>query len=202
MERGIHLANKNKIKLTRNKEGLGGPQYSVTYKVNPRRCVSHAILSALVGDRDVVMVMNTDLTFGLAGKEQQDFEEFLQGVKERGLVYANRTVPSNKQVTIFGLVLSKTKKKKEDAQEIAVYVPNAVWRQEDFGRCLPTCGVQYYIAEAPMDQTENIQAILDMPEEERAEAFVMDVYDIAQLGQIGINARTMGEEDLRTLLGI
>ena len=80
----------HKIKLIKNKEGQDGPRYSVTYKANLRKCINHAILSALAGDRDLVMIMNTDLMFGAEGKEERLFEEFLRRVKDRGLLYFNR----------------------------------------------------------------------------------------------------------------
>ena len=51
-----------------------------------------------------------------------------------------------------------------------------------------------------MDGAETVARILDMPEEERAALFAMDVYDISLLGQVGINTRDMGEEDLRQAL--
>ena len=194
------MANKNKIKLIRNKEGLDAPRYSVTYKANLRNGISYTILSALIQNRDVVMTMSTDLMFGMEGKEQRSFEEFVQRIKDKGLEYTSRTVPSNKQFSVFGLVLSKVKKKKEDAREIAVYVPNAVWRQADFGAILPTGGVQYYATDAPMDGAEIVRTILDMPEEEKAQAFAMNMYDISALGQTGINARDMGEEELTRAL--
>ena len=193
------MAN-HKIKLIKNKEGQDGPQYSVTYKTNPRTCPNYAILTALAGDRDVVMIMNTDLMFGAEGKERRLFEEFLELVKDRGLSHFKQSVPSSKQFSIFGMVLNKARKTKQEAQEIAVYIPNAVWRQADFGPFLPTCGVQYYMTDTPMDGGETVARILDMPEEEKAELFSMDVYDIALLGQIGINARDMEEEDLRRVL--
>lgn len=193
------MANKNKIKLIKHKEGQDGPRYSVTYKANLRNQISYTILSALIQDRDVVITMSTDLMFGMEGKEQRSFEEFLQRVKDKGLVHFSRTVPSNKQFSVFGLVLNRVKKKKADAQEIAVYVPNAVWRQQDFEAVLPTGGVQYYMADTPMDESETVRTILDMPEEEKEQVFVMDVYDISQMGQIGINTR-IGEEDINRVL--
>lgn len=194
------MANKYRIKLIKNKEGLGGPRYSVTYKANMRNRISYAILSALIQNRDVVMTMNTDLMFGMEGREQRFFEEFLQRVKDSGLQYLSRTVPSNKQFSIFGFVMNRPKKKKEDAQEIAVYVPNAVWRQEDFGSFLPIGGVQYYVTDTPMDASETVRTILDMSGEEKTKTFSMDVYDISLLGQIGINVRDIGEAELERLL--
>jgi len=194
------VANKHKIKLIRNKEGLDGPRYSVTYKANLRNQISYTILSALVQNSDVVMTMSTDLMFGMEGKEQRSFEEFLQRIKDSGLAHFSRTVPSNKQFTVFGLVLNRVKKKTEDAREIAVYIPNEVWRQERFGSFLPTSGVQYYMTDTPMDASETVRTILDMPDAEKERAFVMDVYDISLLGQIGVNVRDMDEEELEALL--
>jgi len=191
---------KNRIKLIRNKEGQGGPQYSVTYKVNLRNGVNYAILNALAGDRDVVLTMNTDLMFGAEGKEKRLFEEFMDRVKAKGLAYRERVVPSTKDFAIFGFVLNRTKKKKQDAQEAAVYIPRAVWGAADFAPFLPTWGAQYYMAKAPMDERETVDRVLDMTDEERAEVFAMDVYDVTVLGQIGLNARDMEEEDIKRAL--
>ena len=192
------MANKHKIKLTRNKEGQEGPQYSVTYKANLKNRVSYAILSALIGDRDVVMTIDTDLFFGTVNNEKAYLDEWVERFRAKGLAYSDRTVPSNKSFAVFGFVMNRGKKSKKEARQIAVYIPNAVWREEDF--CLPAYGTQYYMAKAPMEAGETAARVLDMTGEEIAETFAMDVFDISVLGQIGLNARDMGEEALKRVL--
>ena len=194
------MANKNKMKLIKHTEGTEGPQYSLTYKANLKNQASYTILSALIETRDVVMTMNTDIMFGLDKKEKAYFEGFLERVSAKGLAYCDRKVPSAKGFAILGLPINR--RKKEEAREIAVYIPNAVWRQEDFGGVLPAYGARYYVAKEPMDPDETVEQILNMTEEERADVFVMDMYDISSLGQIGLNAPGMEEEALKRILGL
>jgi len=192
--------NKFKMKLTVNKDGGEAPQYSLSYKANLKEHTSYAVLSALIGDRDVAAIASTDLSFAMGGKEYRDVNGFAERVKAKGLTHRDRIVPSNRPLNLFGFSIKR--KNKEQAREIAVYIPNAVWRQEDTPGLLPVYGVQYFAAKAPMDPEETVERILDMSRAERAEAFAMDVYDISAMGQMGINAPGVGEEELKRLLGL
>lgn len=196
--------DKYKLKLKKNKgrtdENL--PGYSLSYKTNALNPnpAGYAILSALAGNHDVVIELNTDMFRNMSGIGEDAAAKFLKDAISRHLAHSCKKVRSEQMQTFFGFPTGS--KRKKEAQRIAAYIPNVVWREESFQSVLPVCGAVYYFADEPMDAEAIVNDIWNMAEEEKASRFRMIVFNMAEFGQMGITTRSVGEEGLEGLLGL
>lgn len=191
-----------KLKLSVNKESGELPPYSLTYKARGQyaRNVSYTVLSALIGEHDVMIEMHSDLQFCTNGKQIQYVMEFVKGIGAFPVAVRDREGVSDKKLSILGFAIDR--KKKEKAYEAIAYVPNAVWRNDSIIEVLPLWGARYYIVKEPMDGEKMVNEFWNMTEEAREGFIEMAVFDIASMGQVGITSRTVGEGELRRMLGL
>jgi hypothetical protein len=192
-----------KLKLKKNKGNAGAefPQYSLSYKwdqKSPCKAV-YAIISALKGSSDVIIEVHTDFFGGINDKENF-IADFLNNIALHKLEYRHRKVPTNQRPSIFGIPIGK--KVKEDAHEIAVFVPARLWEEEFITDILPVYGARYYISKAPADDRDILNDIWSMSYEEKADAFKLILFNMALIGQMGIVSNYLGKEDFIELLGL
>lgn len=192
-----------KIKLCRNKNtGDGSCQYSLTYKIG-KGDISQAgydILSALAGDSDLIIELNTDLFSGVSQDPWKCSEKLLSDIQTYNLVYNSRSGPSRALVHFFGMTVERRDKKQ--VQETAAYVPNSIWKNPSFRDFLPACGARYYITGEPMDARTAVDSLFTLPEEQKAVRFRMILFHMAQYARFGIVSEKVSEEELRGLLGL
>ena len=194
--------DKYKLKLSRNNDkNKETPRYSLTYKPGARSVsyVCHDILSAMIGEHDVMIELSTDLLFGPRGKERAYVAAFLNRINDFRVAVLYRSVPSDRKNMIFGVPIDK--RKKEMADEVVAYVPNTVWREASFADIIPIYGARYYVWKEPLDAETAVNEFWEMGEDEKACAFNLIIFDIAAIGQAGIDTK-LGEETLRRMLGL
>ena len=191
-----------KIKLRRNKDaGKGFYQYSLTYKKGTGHTsqVSYDILSAIAGDSDLLIELNTDLFYGVSPEPDKYAEKFLKDVQSLNLEYISRKVPSQYPVTVLGVTIRR--RDNMQAYEIAAYVPNVIWKNASFKDVLPACGARYYIARETMDAKAVVNNLPDLSEEQKISMFRLVVFHMAELERFGIVSASDSEE-LLGLLGL
>ncbi len=186
---------KYRLKLQKNKDfqTSGGPQYTLKYSTksdNPRH-VSHAILSAMIGNDDVILLVSTEFFSNLNQKGPGPVEKFIERARSHGLFLVQRSRPVEQKISFFGF--QSRMKKKVEVQEVAAYVPNQVWR-DSFADILPLCGARYFVTPQTMSVSTFINHVLDMSEEEIAKTFKTRIFDLAQAGQMGISSDLSLEE--------
>lgn len=193
-----------KVKLKKNKtrEDEIQPGYSLSYKTNvldPNQA-AYAILSELAQKHDVIIELNTELFLNFSTSKRDHSTKFLNDIRSRNLKCSFNKMPSDRHTAIFGVPIGNGKK--ETAQKIAAYVPNLIWKEESFRSVLPACGARYYIVEKPIDAEVTVNSLWNMSEEEKAVMFGMIIFNMAEFGQMGIVTNTVGEEELKRLLGV
>ncbi len=187
----------NWLKLRKTKKPN---RYSLSYKRRKGGSTGYAILSALIGDNDVIMEINTDLSIQRSGvRHDHLIEEFIQQISPLGLKYRKRIFPSAKRLSIMGFGIQT---RTTEAQEVVVYVPNYIWKKESFMEVIPQFGVRYYVTKESADAEMKMDEITAMKEEEKEDVFGMIIFDISLLGQMGIISKSSKEGEIRDLLSL
>lgn len=193
-----------KLKLNKNGDSsnIDIPQYSITYRTNSKKPnhASYDILSALKENNDVIIEISTDLFFDSGANKEDYVNQFLNAINSLNIKYIHRKIPSAKKPSIFGFSIES--KKKVEAHEIIAYVPDGVWAEGSLRDNLPISGARYYITKEPMGDTNILNDIRNMSEEEKAGIFRLIIFDLALLGQIGINSSFLEAGELNRLLGL
>lgn len=194
---------KYRLKLRENKDYTNGshPQYSLKYKVgseNPRH-VSFSILSALIGNNDVVVMLSSDFIQNSMSGDQNPIEKFMDAIQPLGLFLNQRRIPTEQNMSILGIQMRN--KKKVEIHEVAVYVPNHVWK-EHFRDILPVTGARYGVMKEPMSVTSFINGFFNIPEDEQQRIFQINVFDLTVIGQMGITATELDFQEISRLLEI
>ncbi len=192
-----------KIKLSKNKDGNNAYcQYVLTYKKGKGHAgqAGYDILSALAGDSDLILELNTELFYGVSREPDKCAEKLLKDIQALNLEHYYRMVTSGTPLRLFGLTLER--KDKKQAYQIAVHVPNRIWKEPFFRDVLPACGARYYIAREPMDARFVLDGLFDLSEEQKAAMFRRVLFHLAEQGVIGIMSAEEQENELRSLLGL
>jgi len=143
--------------------------------------------------------LSTDLLFCPRGKERAYVATFLDRIDDFQVAVSNRCVQSDKANTIFGVPIGQ--KQKEMSDEVVAYVPNTVWREESFADIIPIYGARYYVLKDPLDAERAVNEFWEMGEDKKADVFDLIIFDIAAIGQAGIDTK-LGAETLRRMLAL
>ena len=106
--------NQIKMKLLKNKEpvDIGSPQYSLRYRArfdNPRD-ISYPILSALIGNADVIVMLNSGLFQNAWQGDVHPIEKFLNRIRQLELFHTYRKTPQEKN--LFSLDFQTQRKRR------------------------------------------------------------------------------------------
>lgn len=195
-----------KIKLTDtgNREKLNNPQFSISYWIKPgqpRETASYDMLSVLKGNNDVLMEVNSSLTFKLNNREKNSPDNILRDIRDLNLQYSYRKIHYPQRQNAFSFLMGGKKEEQEGA-EILVYIPNEIWINQNFYKILPDYGVRYYI----MKNSEDAQKVLDnmtkMTDNEKLEYFKLIIFHVASINQMGITSNFLNIENIKELLKI
>jgi hypothetical protein len=195
---------KYRIKLHKAANSKSGSfrRYSLTY--SPRgensSLVAYNIVAALAAGNDVVMELDSDLFPRGKINDMSYSEKLLADIHSLGLVHSHKKVPSERQTTYFGIPANR--KKVEMVDKIAVYVPNGVWMFESFKDVIPACGARFYVVKGSMDADTAVNAIWSLSEEAKASTYLLSVFCLVEIGQMGITSETLGEREIKSILGI
>jgi hypothetical protein len=198
-------ANKKDLKLKdyKAKGTLESPQYVLTYKQSKSddesRKTSYEILSAMKTDGDAVIELNSNLFMCQEKLKDDIIFKFIENAKKTGLDYRYRKIANSGTSSIFGKILSRAK---SDAHEIIVYVPCSIWESESFSDMIFLKGARYYFTGNSPINTNLLEEMYRMTDIEKLNFFKLIVFDMNDMGHMGINTGTLEFNDVKKLLGL
>jgi hypothetical protein len=195
--------DKYKLKIKKNSDEIDdeSPQYSLTYRSGSKDAagISHEILSALIGENDVIIEINSDMS-GPGINKTDPVAEFIEKTGACNLSYRMRNIQSERNRTVFGFTLDI--KKKKQAREALIYIPNAVWHHPAFRNYLPLNGARYYIT----SERDNVAGFLEEIEKmslfDKASVSKAVIFDLAICGQMGISSTHLSMDEIEGMLGL
>lgn len=190
-----------KFKKNLNKTSEGSPQYSLTYSsdtLNAGR-ISHEIISAFIDKNDVIIEINSDMS-GPIHNQSDPVTAFLDKASTFNLAYKKKNVLSEKSSSLLGLFIGS--KKRRQASEALIYIPNSVWCHPDLKSFLPLYGAKYYIANETADASAKLNEIAELNEEDKAGAFKIIIFDLAICGQMGVSSASLSMDEIKGMLGL
>jgi len=192
----------NKFKLIKNtcKDNPNTPQYSLIYsqKKESDLKTSYEIISLLKENNDIIIEVDTSLIIQ-SKSNKFNYEDFISDIKKMNLQYSYRKTQSQKQdilSALFGF------KRNVDEHIITVYVPDSVWREEEFRKIIPDCGIRYYIMKGSDDARKVLDNMNNMIDKEKNNYFLYLIYDASEFCQMGISSNYYGYDDIKRILEI
>lgn len=190
-----------KLQKSREKSENGSPQFTLKYNAksdNPKH-VSYVILSPLFGNDDVIILLSTEFFQNTSNGNHSPIHKFIDNVRQLGLFVVERSRPTEQKVTLFGF--QSNMKKKVEVLEVAVYVPNQVWK-DSFCDIVPMCGARYFVLQQAISINAFMSGIFDMTEEVMAKTFVTSIFDLPAAGQMGISSNILDQAEIIRRLGL
>ncbi len=191
-----------RLAATGNKENNGLPHYTLSYKSDRGRSnteISYEILSKLKKDNDAVIEINTSLAMKTAKSMEIRPEAILSEIRKLGLEYRYRKIKETANQGFLSLFFGK---KPEDGHEIFVYVPAESWNIDMFKKIMPTAGARLYIMKKSDEGSKVLERMTCMTDNEKADHFEYIIFDLAELGRMGIISNRYGFEDIENALEI
>jgi len=192
-----------KLKLIKNtnRNDINAPQYSLIYP-QPKKGsdikISYEIISLLKENNDIIIEVDTSLIVQ-SKSNRFNYEDFISDIKKLNLQYSYRKTQAQRQdifSALFGL------KRTEDEHVITVYVPDSVWKGEEFKKIIPDCGVRYYIMNGSDEARKILDSMINMIDKEKNDYFQYLIYDASDFCQMGISSNYHGYDDIKRILGI
>lgn len=193
------------IKLKDNKirGRLDTAQYTLTYRPEKGRresaAVSHAILSALKGEGDVLLEINTSLMYDPGMPHEDLIYKCIDAAKRLELEYRYSKVPSSSRPSLFERFLTK---KPGDAHDLLVRIPAQSWEDEGLLDLILAYGARYYMGWDSSGSENPLDSCLNMMDREKLDRFRIIAFDIGIMGHMGINSAALEPAEVKKLLGI
>lgn len=187
------------------------------------RSASYAIISRLKEQSDLFLEIKSELLNLPPGERGAAGFSFLETVRRFGLDYRHRKRTSPKNTRVFGIEITFGKHTIEE-HDILAYLPDSIWRREDFYSWLPLYGVRYYVPAAALDGTAagvaspgaltrdasrlDVSSVLDrlwqeeIDPETQLKIFRWIGFDCINFGQMGISSNSLTLQDLKRILEI
>lgn len=192
-----------KVKENKHKEGLETARFALAYKKPGGKDGSYDIISALKGDSDVIVEVDSSLISPPSLDIQGYIKELVLCITNLRLDYIRRKVPTLKR---GGLLSIFTGPKKTQADEIFIYIPASSWKKEGFRSLFPILAARYYVikSNADLEKQDNmvkyLEKIRDMGDEERLDSFSLIAFDPGDMPMMGINSKTLDLEEIKERL--
>ncbi|HEX7712387.1 MAG TPA: hypothetical protein VF531_00065 [Bacillota bacterium] len=172
------------------------------------RPAAYAIISRLKGQSDLFLEIKSELLNLPPGNRGVAGVSFLETVQRLGLDYRHRKQTGPQNTRVFGIEISLGKHTIEE-HDILAYLPDSIWRREDFYSCLPLYGARYYVPASPLDaSTLDASSILDqlwqgeIAPQTQLEVFRWIGFDCINFGQMGLLSNSLTLQDLKKTLEI
>lgn len=192
--------NSSNINVVENKSSSKsqGHRFQISYKSEMN---SFKILSSLKQDKDVFIEVTSTLQNLPVKQRNSQVLQFLDTVKDMGLVYKYRKFPqSSAQNSIFGFLnLSSS----QETHELLACIPHSKWQKDSFSKLLPRFGARYYIINEGENAESLIQDMFDghLTEDETLQHCSIIAFDSTCLGLMGIITKSMGLAEIKQLVG-
>lgn len=197
------------IKFKKNKASrdLNMPQYTISYATKDAHTdssnaslFSYKIISALKGSNGVVLEVNSSM-FSISNSERDKIAfDFLKAIRYLGIDFSYHKVSSPSK-SFVSLIRGK---KEEETHEILAYIPDEVWKKQEFFDIIPKFGVRYYITKDNEEDDgkkliENMNNYLD---EEKLEKFKLIIFDVVTFSQMGLISNSLSADEIRNLVNL
>jgi hypothetical protein len=195
-----------KVRENKSGSGMESARFYISYmdmKVKEsKKEKSCKIISALTGEGDILIELKSSLLGVYPNRREQIALDFLKDIKELGLSYRSRRVPSSDSGSIFTRLFLFGGKKTE-AYEIIVHVPAGIWEKQEFKSILPEYGVMYYIGSKTGENGKLLEDIFNgqIMGDELLDVFECVIYDCSNFGQMGIFTGKLTINDINDRLG-
>lgn len=187
-----------KYKISQNNEKKSDLfRFSVAYsgKRMKNQEAGYEIISALKKDSDIIIELNSTLINLGETDKQTVLLRLLKELEQLGVEYKNKKTSVSARRAILSIPLES---KKIEGFELYALIPNEVWCQPEFKTALPEVGARYYLLENGNEG--NLNAFVDLSEEEKYRLCKMVVFDNSLLGNMGINTSGLAKSDLEDML--
>lgn len=195
---------KIKFKVNKSDGGLNSPQFSISWKQpaseDDTKLSSYEILSALKGDNDILIEVNSSLFNAPVSERETCAMNFLESVRDLGLDYRYRKGTSQASQSFISQLFGFNKN--VQSHEILAYIPDKIWRTEGFYRVLPTYGARYYITREPVESSKILDDMSRMLDSEKLDYFKLTVFDSSIFSYMGLSSKTMTADDIKQALGL
>lgn len=192
-----------KFKDNKIRGSLEGAQYILTYRqdrnLDEAARTSHAILSALKEEDEIVLELNSSLFYTSDKPKNELINQCIETAKKLGLEYRYRKVPPSGVSSLFEKLLNRTR---ENAHELIVHIPAESWKNESILSLILPYGARYYATDSPSGNTSLLDAFSNMTDRDKLEHFRLIVFDMGMLGHMGINSASMEPGEVKNLLKI
>ncbi|NLX64763.1 MAG: hypothetical protein GX022_08345 [Clostridiaceae bacterium] len=191
-----------KLKHIKNtdRNNINTPQYSLIYSQKKGSDIktSYEIISLLKENNDIIVEVDTSLIIQ-SKRNKFNYEDFISDIKKMNLQYSYKKTQYQRQdilSALFGF------KRTEDEHVVTIYVPDSVWKEEDFKKIIPDCGVRYYVMKGSDDARKVLDNINIMTDREKNSYFLYLIYDASEFCQMGISSNYYGYADIKRILEI
>jgi hypothetical protein len=188
-----------RLKENSTKDSLETARFFLNYKQSKipedAKKVSHEILSVLKGDSDVIMEINTNLLFSSPKPGSEIVQNFIEFAKDNSLDYKFRKIPATTNQNIMSKLFAP---KKQEAQELIIFIPSPAWHSNSFGSILNLYGTKYHFLDNPAPSI--LDDLLAMSDPEKLDSCKFIVFDLGLLGNMGINTKKYNLSELKKLL--
>jgi len=188
-----------KIKIsdyTRNKESEVS-NFSVSYSARKidNSISSHEIISALKAEDNFIIEINSSL-LSLSVNDKRNFLlQFIDLLETKGIEFRKKKTLENAKLSFLSIRIDS---KKIEGYELFAYIPNEIWKDQEFSKSIPKNGVRYYLLKACSEN--NLDAFVNLEEDEKLEQCRMVIFDNILLGSMGINTSILKKDDIIELL--
>lgn len=195
------------VKENKSKGSLEMARFFVSYgrtdSEEEKRRNSYEMISLLKKENDLIMEVNTALlTFPQVNQREDYIFTLNRAIKELSLDFRYRKASASGSGNFFGDLFSFGKNKV--AHELLIYVPDKVWRDENFAAILPIYGARYYICPNRPEREKLLDEIFNgqIMDDEKLDLFNPTIFDCSDFAQMGVFTKTMSLQELKNLLGV
>lgn len=195
-----------KLKKNKNDSNLDSAQFSLSYKQHKTKAdikkQSYEIISALKGDNNLIIEMNSSLFSARVDKDSH-VKKFVNSIRDLNLDYRYNKVPAKGSPSFLSKIFGGDDN--EYAHEILAFVPHNIWSTEDFENIIPLCGIRYYITKRTaldIGGEELLNEMSRMMDSEKLNYFKFIIFDGGRLANMGINSDHLSINDIKQRLGL
>ncbi len=139
--------------------------------------------------------MNSSLLSLEVNDRESLAELFTEKLQNLGIQFIRKKIIENEKRRILSFSLEG---RNVHGFEIYALIPHEIWCDEAFKKILPQFGIRYYLpVETLMD---NLQAFVDLDEEEKLEISRMVIFDNVKLTSMGIKSVHITKDEINALL--
>ena len=195
----------SKIKARENKSGgtFDNPRFTLTLGhtklVEQQINNSYETLSKLIGNSDIVIVLDTSLMNLSSTKREPLALEFLENIRALGVAYKCTKTASSPNTSLLSGFMGK---KETQGFEIMAYIPHEIWVRDDFKKVLPFYGARYLVAKEKTEGSKLLDDMQKMLDTEKLDYFKLIIFSAIFFNSMGISAKYLTLSDIKNILGI